>query len=60
MIDLLYEVDDIVIDLIEGHIVLISEALPAIMNKKKNKNAPFNCIEDVPKQPQSRDRRKKN
>ena len=47
LIDLLYEVDEKVIDLIEGHIVLISEDLYKLLKKKKGKNT-SNCIRDVP------------
>ena len=48
LIDLLYEVDDKVIDLIEGHILLISEDLHKLMNTKRGKNTSFSCIRDVP------------
>ena len=48
LIDLLYEVDEKVINLIEGHIVLISEDLHKLVKKKKGKNSSFNCIRDIP------------
>ena len=48
LIYLLDEVDGKVNDVIVNHIAMKSEHLHEIAKKKKNKNASFNCIRDVP------------